>query len=247
MRARQEDLRTARLAAHVVDIGADAVARPEHLARNQFVAAHDRFAAGAAEIDDDVAVLDPLDRPVDDLADPVLEHLVLLVALGLADLLHQHLLRGLGGNAAVVEGRQRLGNPVADLGRRILLLRVDKRDLGRVVLDLIDHQQQTGEANLAGLRIDLGAHLGLLAVARARGLLHRVLHRGENDRTVDRLLARDGVDDLQEFESVGANGHWCLLHQARAASRPRRGPRLCVSRSLSHCVSGRRPGDASPP
>ena len=48
------------LAAHVVDIGADAVAGAEDLARDHLVAAHDAFAA--AEIDDDVAVFDALDR-----------------------------------------------------------------------------------------------------------------------------------------------------------------------------------------
>jgi hypothetical protein len=59
MGARQEDLRAALLAAHVVDIGADAVAVAEGLARDQFVAADDALAA--AEIDDDVAVFDALD------------------------------------------------------------------------------------------------------------------------------------------------------------------------------------------
>ena len=54
----------------------------------------------AAEIDDDVAVFDALDLAVDDFADAVLEHFILLVALGLANLLHQHLLGGLGGDAA---------------------------------------------------------------------------------------------------------------------------------------------------
>ena len=227
MGAGKEDLRAARLAPDVVDIGADAVAGPEHLARDQFVAPHDRFArAGAAEIDHDIAVFDPLDLAVDDLADAVLVDLILLVALGLADLLHQHLLGGLGGDAAVVERRQRFGDPVADLGRGVLLLRFGERDLRRLVLDLVDDQQQPREPDFAGLRVDLGADLGLLAVARTRGLLHRVFHRREHDRAVDRFFARDRVDDLQEFKSVGANGHGCLLHQARAALTPRRGPRL---------------------
>ena len=126
MRARQEDLRPARFAAHVVDIGADAVAGAEHLARDQFVAPHHRFAAGAAEIDDDIAVFDALDLAVDDLADAILVHVILLVALGLANLLHQHLLGGLRGNAAEIEGRQRFGDPVADLRRRVFLLRVGR-------------------------------------------------------------------------------------------------------------------------
>ena len=62
MGAGEEDLRAAGLAPDVIDIGADAIAGPEHLARDQFVAPHDRLArAGAAEIDHDIAVFDPLD------------------------------------------------------------------------------------------------------------------------------------------------------------------------------------------
>ena len=208
MGAGEEDLRAAGLAPDVIDIGADAVAGPEHLARDQFVAPHDRFArAGAAEIDHDVAVFDPLDLAVDDVADAILVDVILLVALRLADLLHQHLLRRLGGDAPVVERRQGFGDPVADLGRGVLLLRLGERHLRRFVLDLVDDEQEPREPDLAGFRVDLRADLGLLAVARARGLLHRVLHRRQNDRSVDRFLPRDRIDDLQQFKSVGANGH----------------------------------------
>src|SRR5204862_550751 len=84
--------------AHVVDVGADAIAVAEGFARDQFVAAHDALAP--AEIDDDVAVFDALDLTVDDLADAVLELLVLAVALGVAHLLDDDLLGGLGGDAA---------------------------------------------------------------------------------------------------------------------------------------------------
>ena len=118
MGARQEDLRAALLAAHVVDIGADAVAGPEHLARDHLVAADDRLAA--AEIDDDIAIFDALDDAVDDLADAVLVFLILAVALGLAHFLDDHLLGRLRGDAAEIEGRQRLGDPVADLRRRVV-------------------------------------------------------------------------------------------------------------------------------
>ena len=125
MRARQENLRPARLAPHVVDIGADAVAVAEHLARQHLVAPHDRLAA--AEIDDHVAVFDALDDAVDDVADAVLVLVVLPVALGLAHLLHDHLLGRLRGDAAVFERRQRVGDGVADLRRRIALARVFQR------------------------------------------------------------------------------------------------------------------------
>ena len=129
MRARQEDLRPALLAADVVDIGADAVAGAESLARDQFVAAHDALAA--AEVDDDVAVLGALDHAVDDLADAVLVLFVLAVALGLAHLLHDDLLGRLGGDAAEVEGRQLVGDGVAHLRGGVGALGVVQRDLDR--------------------------------------------------------------------------------------------------------------------
>ena len=96
MGARQEDLRPARLAADGHDQGADAVADADHLARDLLVAADD--ALGAAEVDDDVAELDALDDAGDDLAGAVLELFVLALALGIADLLEDHLLGGLGGD-----------------------------------------------------------------------------------------------------------------------------------------------------
>ena len=177
----------------------------KRLARQHFVAAHDRLAA--AEIDDDVAVFDALDDAVDDVADAVLVFLVLAVALGLAHLLHDHLLGRLRGDAAVFERRQRVGDGVADLRGRIALARVLEADLVRRVLDRLDHQHVAREPQLAGLRVDLGVHVGLGAVARARRLGDRVLHRGDDDAAVDRLLAGDRVGDLQQFEPVGADGH----------------------------------------
>src|SRR5262245_4763890 len=108
MRARQKYLRPARLAAYVVDESADAVAVAERFSRQHFVSTHDRLAA--AEIDDHVAVFDPLDDAVDDIGNAVLVLLILAVALGLAHLLHDHLLGRLaamrpyssGGNASAM-------------------------------------------------------------------------------------------------------------------------------------------------
>ena len=114
MGARQENLRAARFLAHVVDIGAHAVALAETLARHQFVAAQHRL--GAAEIDDDIAVFDALDDAVDDFADAILEFLVLALALGVAHLLDDDLLGGLRGDAAEIDRRQRIDDEIADLG-----------------------------------------------------------------------------------------------------------------------------------
>ena len=96
-------------------------------------------------------------------------------------------------------------SPTCAAGLR--LLRVVEADLVRRVLDGLDHQHVARQPQFAGLGIDLGVDVGLGAVARPRRLGDRVLHRGDDDRAVDRLLAGDRVGDLQQLEPVGADGH----------------------------------------
>ncbi len=207
MGARQEDLRAAHFLAHVVDVGAHALALAEALARQQLVAAQDRL--GAAEIDDDVAELDALDEAVDDLADAVLELVELALALGVAHLLHDDLLGRLRGDAAEIDGRQRIGEEVADLGLGIEPARLGEGDLRRLVLDGIGDLAEAHQADLAGLAVDLGADVVFLAVFRAAGLLHRLLHRLQHLVAVDALVARDRLGDLQELViGNGGRGGW---------------------------------------
>src|SRR4029453_3857705 len=108
MRAAEEDLRTAGFGRYAQDQRADAVADADHLARDLLVAADNAF--GPAEVDDDVAELDPLDDAGDDLVGAVLEFLILPLALGIADLLEDDLLGSLGGNAAELDRRQRVAH-----------------------------------------------------------------------------------------------------------------------------------------
>ena len=137
--AGEEYLRAARLAADVVDVGADAIAVANVLARDHLVAAND--ALGTAEIDDDVAVLDALDGAVDDLADAILVLAVVALALGLAHLLHDDLLGVLRGDATEIQRRQRLGDEIAYLGVGVAPLCVCQGDLRRIVFDRVDHRQ----------------------------------------------------------------------------------------------------------
>ena len=115
MGAAEENLRAAGFAADRHDQRADAVADADHLARDLLVAADD--ALGPAEVDDDVAELDALDDAGDDFAGAVLELFELAFALGVADLLEDDLLGGLGGNAAELDRRQRVDDEVADRSR----------------------------------------------------------------------------------------------------------------------------------
>ncbi len=63
-----------------------------------------------------MAELDALDDAGDDLADAILELAILALALGIADLLEDDLLRRLRLDAAELDGRQRIDDEVADLG-----------------------------------------------------------------------------------------------------------------------------------
>ena len=122
---------------------------------------------------------------------------ILPVALGLAHLLHDHLLGRLRRDAAVFQRRQRIGDRVADLRGWMPLARILDGDLVGWVLDGLHHQHVSGQSQVAGLRLDFGMHVGLCAVARACRLGDGVFHRGNDDAAIDRLLARDRVGDLQ--------------------------------------------------
>ena len=203
MGARQEDLRAAWLLAHVHDVGAHPVAGGIVLARDALVAAQERFRP--AQIHDHVAKFDALDQTVDDLADAVLVLFVLAFTLGLAHLLHDHLLGRLGGDAAEVDGRQRVDQEIADLRVRLGLARRFQVRLGDLVLHLLRHLDVARQPDLAGRAVDGGADIVLVSVFRAPGLLNRLLHGFENLFALDSLVAGDGFGHLQQF-GARANG-----------------------------------------
>ena len=149
MRARQEDLRTARLAAHVVNVGTDAVAL-RNVSRGN--SSSRRTIASPRPDHDHVAVLDPLDDAVDDIVDAFLVFVVLAVALGFTHLLHDHLLGRLRRDAPVFQRRQGVGDGIADLRRR-MRRRVLQADLVRRIFDGLDHEQMPRQAQLAILEL----------------------------------------------------------------------------------------------
>src|SRR5690606_41751135 len=86
--AADEQLRAARLAAHVVEVAADAVAGAHDVARDRLVLGDEAFGV-AAEVNVDVAALHALDHAGHQLADAVLPGVHDLLALGLAHALHE--------------------------------------------------------------------------------------------------------------------------------------------------------------
>src|SRR5262249_22887170 len=118
-----EQLRAARFVAHVEQIAADAVAGAHDVARDSLVLRDEGFGV-AAEVDVDVAALHALDHAGHQFADAVLPRVHHLVALGLAHALHDHLLRGLRGDAAELRILDLLLDVVADFHTVDLIDRV---------------------------------------------------------------------------------------------------------------------------
>src|SRR5690606_19443373 len=135
VRAAEEQLRTARLGAHVLEIGADAIARTHRLARNHLLAGDEGLGV-AAEIDEHVAALDTFDDAGDQFALAVTVLVDDLGALRLAHLLHDDLLGGLRGDAAEGHRFHGLLDVAAHLDVRRLLARLAQANLLLRELDL---------------------------------------------------------------------------------------------------------------
>src|SRR5690606_18853297 len=183
MGTRQENLRTALFATHVVDIGANAIAVTESFTRDQFVTTHDGFAT--TQINDHIAVFDALHSTVDDFADTVLVFVILAVTLGFAHFLHDDLLCRLRGDTAEIHRRKLVSDEIANLCVRVAITGGEERNLRRVILDVFNDFEQALQLDLTGLRIDVRANVAFLAVTRTRRLLDRIGHGRKNDLAVD--------------------------------------------------------------
>ncbi len=111
--ARQDELRAFGGAVDLHHVGAHAIAYAQHFLLDQLVARDDAF--DAARLDDDAAALDALDRAREQVVLALEEVVQDLLALGVADLLQDDLLRGLRADAAELDGLQRLLDDVAQL------------------------------------------------------------------------------------------------------------------------------------
>src|SRR3546814_13745950 len=89
-----------------------------------------------------MAEFDALDDAGDDLSDAILEFLELALALGVADLLEDDLLRGLRLDAAELDRRQRNDDIIADDRARLELLRRLDRDLTEIIRHCLEHRPE---------------------------------------------------------------------------------------------------------
>ena len=98
-----------------------------------------------------------------------------------------------------------MNSPTLDLGFE--LARDVDGDLGFLVLHRLDGFGPARQPHIAGLAVDRGADVLLVAVFGAAGLLDGLLHRLQHFLAVDVLLPRDGVGDQQQFGASDGGVH----------------------------------------
>jgi len=218
-RARQHDLRAARGRVDAEDHRTHAVAAAQVFLGDHLAALQAPF--DAPRLDDQVAFVGALHGADEDLVTARHEVVEQLLALGVADLLQDHLLGGLRADAADRHRIDRLLDVVVDLDVGNLLLGLEQQDLRVRDLQpgLVGHHVPTAEGLVvAGVAVDRHADVDLAAVQLLRGLGQRGFDGAEHDVAFDALLARDGVHQHQHFPVHGL--HRLSCSPAPAALRP---------------------------
>ena len=162
MRARDVHLRAAALAGDFQHVDLDAVVDGKFFIGHLLVGLDDALRAPQLHID--VAVFHALDDGGEDLVFLLAVFVVDHAALGLAQMLHDHLLGGLRGDAAKVAGRDGHFHQVAHLVAAVDLAGLLKRHLALGVVYFLDHRLAREHLDLALVAVDGGAHIGALAV-----------------------------------------------------------------------------------
>src|SRR5881409_2981652 len=202
--AREDDLRPLAGELDVEDVGADAVALAVALARDLLLLGED--GVGAPQVHDDVFLLEALHDAGEELALAPLELVVDDIALGVAHALDDVLLRGLGGDAPELLGRELGEQLVADLGLRVdLRARHLERHLVLGVLDVLDHRLDLEQLDLPQVGVELGLDVLLVAERFMGRRQHRFLERLHDDAAVDTLLLAHLLDDAVQVRLHGAS------------------------------------------
>ena len=201
--ARQDDLRTARIAIDAQQVSADAVADPQVFLGNHLVARQQRL--DLAGLNDGIAAFHALDRAVNDVFLALQEVGQNLLAFGVANFLQDHLLGGLGTDTAEVDGLQRLFQGIAGLDLGIVLLCLGQRHFEEFIdVLVVGHDLPATEGlEVTGIVVDRDAHIGLVMDTLLGRGCERQLKGTENDVLADVLFAGQGIDQQQNFTAHG--------------------------------------------
>ena len=153
------------LATNFFDETTDTIVRAVSLAADLFVATQNRFAR--THINNNVAVLFTLNKRIDDCTGFVFEIFVLLVTLGFADLLQDHLLGGLCSNTAQLNWWDDLNKLLADLRVSHVILGLLNSELGLIVFHQLffNNRTNTGEGRFSSAAVDGNTNVHLCAIS----------------------------------------------------------------------------------
>lgn len=124
-----------------------------------------------------MTVFDALHRAVDDLADAILEIVILAGALGFTNLARDHLFRGLArrhGRIRTAAVLREISLPTS-ASESIFLASASVSCV--TDSDSLNDRLHTPQAGFTAICVDFGADVVLQAVARARRFLDRLFHR----------------------------------------------------------------------
>jgi len=192
-----EQLRAARFGGDLVQVTAHAVAGTHGFARNHLFAGNETLGI-VTQIDVDVAALHALDLPHHQAALAIGVGVDDLAPLGFTHLLHDDLLGGLRGDTAELDGIDLFLDEIAELNIGVVDLRGFQRDLAQRLFEAAvfarfdDFPAPIGSV-VAGLAIDIDAHLDVLLVLFARRRGERRFDRFKYDFAIDAFLVGDGV------------------------------------------------------
>jgi hypothetical protein len=180
--------------------GPHAVAGAQVFFRDHLAAAQAAFDLPA--LDDDVALVHALDGAHEDLVAARHEVVQQHFALGVADLLQDHLLGGHGADAADRHGVDGLLDEVAFFDVGDVVAHVGDEFLGVRILQAggIGHHQPAAEGFvIAAVAVHRDADVHLALVELLGGLRQGRLDGAENDVTLHVFLTGDGIDQHQHF------------------------------------------------
>ena len=177
-----------------------------------------------------MAELDRLHDTGDDFTSAILEFFILALTLSIAHLLEDNLLCRLCVDATQINRGQRIDDEVANLGTGLQLFGLLQVDLLEIIVDRFDNLDNTPQAKVAGLSVQLGTNIVFSAITGARSALDGFFKRFDDDRLVDHLFAGNSIGNCKQFGLVGCNrtGHdFSLPVLRRGCLRRFRRPRRC--------------------
>ena len=203
---REDQLRATGCTINAQQVGFDAIARAQVFTLDHLVARQCGF--DLANFDDGVAPLHALDGAGNEMFTTLEEALQQRFALGVADLLQNDLLGGLGTDTTKVDGLELFFNDITHGDVGVILACFADSELGIFVFQVgvFNDFPATERFVFAGFAVNDDTDIGFEVHFLAGGLGQGKLQRRKDDFLADVLLTSQRIGKQQNF-----TGHWVVL------------------------------------